>query len=237
MCMTCSEAIERGGTLINPFLCGAPVTRATKHRIETDISHHQFFDGRAAVVGLYAGLGLAPGQLRAQTPVFLANLRFFDGTTLLREEGAWWSIQRFFRYEDSKPRSNSIQHQTAEEVARGTVGAFEMGRSEGINMAVGTDILLNPGGSQGQDRQLAKLARFMSPLEALAMATGKAGDLPALSGPRDPHEGRLGVIAEGAHADTLVWDGDPETDLGFLNDTTSNLRPVRKDGRIVKETL
>lgn len=104
-------------------------------------------------------------------------------------------------------------------------------------MAFGTDILMNPGASQSQGRQLAKLARFMSPLEALSMATGKAGDLLALSGPRDPYQGRLGVIAEGAHADILVWDGDPETDLGFLDDPANNLRLVMKGGRVMKETL
>lgn len=486
MCMSCWEAIELGVAPINPCLCGAPETQAAMHRIEADISRRQFLGGSAAVIGMFAGFGLAPRELRAQTPgraVVLTNLRFFDGTTLsmqtgrdivieggritglpatgtgpaeaeiidcggrsvtpglidchwhatlvsvsqlaaltqdiafvhlvagqeagatlmrgfttvrdtggpvfglklaidngvvtgprifpsgamisqtsghgdfrllntlprmpgnsadyteitgvaaiadgaddvlrrtreqlmkgasqikimagggvtsiydpldtaqflqeemeaavraaadwgtyvcahvytpegiqrslragvksiehgqladlesvrmMREEGAWWSIQPFLQDEDSNPRSNPIQQQKAEEVARGTVQAFEMGRSEGVNMAFGTDILMNPGASQSQGRQLAKLARFMPPLEVLRMATGKAGDLLALSGPRDPYQGRLGVIAEGAHADILVWDGDPETDLSFLDDSTNNLRLVMKGGRVFKETL
>jgi imidazolonepropionase-like amidohydrolase len=45
------------------------------------------------------------------------------------------------------------------------------------------------------------------------------------------------VIAPGAHADILAWDGDPETDLGFLDDPASNLRLVMKGGRVFKETL
>jgi len=104
-------------------------------------------------------------------------------------------------------------------------------------MAFGTDILMNPGASMRQGRNLAKLTRFMPPLEALRMATGNAGDLLAMSGPRDPYQGRLGVIAEGAHADILVWDGDPETDLDFLEDPSTNLRLVMKGGRVFKETL
>ena len=60
---------------------------------------------------------------------------------------------RSCRTKDSNPRSNPIQQQKAEEVARGTVQAFEMGRSEGVNMAFGTDILLNPGASRSQGRQ------------------------------------------------------------------------------------
>ncbi len=156
---------------------------------------------------------------------------------MMREEGAWWSIQPFLQDEDSNPRSNPVQQAKAEEVAAGTVRAFEMGRAEGVSMAFGTDILMNPGASKSQGRQLAKLARFMPPLEVLRMATGAAGELLALSGPRAPYDGRLGVIAEGALADLLVWDGDPETDLGFLGDPDANLRLILKDGRIVKETL
>jgi imidazolonepropionase-like amidohydrolase len=485
MCMTCCESIERGAATFNPCLCGAPETQAAMDRIEADISRRQFLGGTAAVMGMFAGFGLAPKDLRAQTPgrpTLLTNLRLFDGTTLamqtgrdilvengriaallpagtgpdeadridcggravtpglidchwhatlvsvsqivaltqdiafvhlvagqeagatlmrgfttvrdtggpvfglkmavdrgvvtgprifpsgamisqtsghgdfrllntlprrdgdldytettgvaaiadgeaevlrrtreqlmkgasqvkimagggvtslydpldtaqffeeemrtavraaadwgtyvcahvytpegiqralragvrsiehgqladletvrmMREEGAWWSIQPFLQDEDSNPRSNPQQQQKAEEVARGTVQAFEMGRSEGVNMAFGTDILMNPGASSSQGRQLAKLARFMSPLEALRMATGNAGDLLAMSGPRDPYQGRLGVIAEGAHADILVWDGDPETDLGFLDDPAANLRLLMKGGRVFKETL
>lgn len=486
MCMTCCEAIEHGTAPINPCLCGAPETQAAMQRIEADLNRRQFLGGSAAVLGMFAGFGLAPRELRAQTPgrpVVLTNLRYFDGTTLsmqtgrdivveggritglpatgtgpteaeiidcggravtpglidchwhatlasvsqlaaltqdiafvhlvagqeagatlmrgfttvrdtggpvfglklaidngvvtgprifpsgamisqtsghgdfrllntlprmpgseadytertgvaaiadgadevlrrtreqlmkgasqikimagggvtslydpldasqylqeemeaavraaadwgtyvcahvytpagiqralragvksiehgqladletarmMRDEGAWWSIQPFLQDEDSNPRSNPQQQQKADEVAQGTVRAFEMGRAEGVNMAFGTDVLMNPGGSRSQGRQLAKLARFMSPLEALGMATGKAGELLALSGPRDPYHGRLGVIAEGAHADILVWDGDPETDLAFLDNPSTTLRLVMKGGRVFKETL
>lgn len=486
MCMTCCEAIEHGTAPINPCLCGAPETQAAMQRIEADLNRRQFLGGSAAVLGMFAGFGLAPRELRAQTPgrpVVLTNLRYFDGTTLsmqtgrdivveggritglpatgtgpteaeiidcggravtpglidchwhatlasvsqlaaltqdiafvhlvagqeagatlmrgfttvrdtggpvfglklaidngvvtgprifpsgamisqtsghgdfrllntlprmpgseadytertgvatiadgadevlrrtreqlmkgasqikimagggvtslydpldasqylqeemeaavraaadwgtyvcahvytpagiqralragvksiehgqladletarmMRDEGAWWSIQPFLQDEDSNPRSNPQQQQKADEVAQGTVRAFEMGRAEGVNMAFGTDVLMNPGGSRSQGRQLAKLARFMSPLEALGMATGKAGELLALSGPRDPYQGRLGVIAEGAHADILVWDGDPETDLAFLDNPSTTLRLVMKGGRVFKETL
>ncbi len=165
------------------------------------------------------------------------QLADLETVRMMREEGAWWSIQPFLQDEDSNPRSNPVQQAKAQEVATGTVRAFEMGRREGVNMAFGTDILMNPGASRTQGRQLAKLARFMSPLEALRMATGAAGDLLALSGPRAPYDGRLGVIAEGALADILVWDGDPETEIDFLSDPEANLRLAMKGGRVFKETL
>ena len=82
MCMTCCEAVERGVAPINPCLCGAPETQAAMQRIEADISRRQLLGGAAAVVGLFAGFGLAPREVRAQAagrPVVLTNLRFFDG--------------------------------------------------------------------------------------------------------------------------------------------------------------
>jgi imidazolonepropionase-like amidohydrolase len=151
--------------------------------------------------------------------------------------GVWWSIQPFLADEDANqyadPRSQAKQQQ----VADGTVRAFEMGRAAGVNMAFGTDVLFNPTGAATQGRQLGKLTRFMPPLEALRMATGAAGALLAMSGERAPYPGRLGVIAEGALADILVWDGDPETDLGFIADPDANLRLLMKGGRVLKEQL
>jgi imidazolonepropionase-like amidohydrolase len=156
---------------------------------------------------------------------------------MMRDEGAWWSIQPFLADEDANPKSDPIQQAKQQEVSVGTVRAFEEGRAEGVKMAFGTDILMNPGGSASQGRQLAKLTRFMEPLEALRMATGAAGELLALSGERSPYPGRLGVIAEGALADLLVVDGAPDSDLGFLGDPTNNMRLIMKSGRVFKDTL
>lgn len=156
---------------------------------------------------------------------------------MMREEGAWWSIQPFLADEDANPRTDPVQQAKQAEVSQGTVRAFEEGRAEGVQMAFGTDILMNPGGSRSQGRQLAKLTRFMAPFEALRMATGAAGELLALSGPRAPYEGPLGVIAEGALADILVWDGDPAADIDFIGDPDVNLRLGMKGGDLFKNTL
>lgn len=156
---------------------------------------------------------------------------------MMRDEGAWWSIQPFLQDEDANPKSNPVQLAKAQQVAQGTVRAFEQGRAEGVNMAFGTDVLFNPSGATSQGRQLAKLSRFMPPLEALRMATGHAGALLEMSGERSPYPGKLGVIAEGALADILVWDGDPASSLDFLGDPDTNLRLVMKGGRVFKEAL
>nr|WP_277754041.1 amidohydrolase family protein [Porphyrobacter sp. GA68] len=156
---------------------------------------------------------------------------------MMREEGAWWSIQPFLNDEDSNPRRDPIQRAKAEQVARGTVRAFEQGRAQGVKMAFGTDILMNPGSSRNQGRHLAKLTRFMSSYDVLRMATGAAGELLSLSGERAPYQGKLGVIEQGALADILVWDGDPTTSLDFIGDPDANLKLVMKGGRVYKEAL
>jgi imidazolonepropionase-like amidohydrolase len=156
---------------------------------------------------------------------------------MMAGEGVWWSIQPFLADEDANPYTDPRSIAKQQEVADGTVRAFELAKRHGVPLAFGTDILFNPAGAASQGRQLAKFARFMSPLEALHKATGAAGDLLAMSGERAPYEGRLGVIAEGALADLLVVDADPEAGLDWLADPESSLNLIMKGGRIFKETL
>ncbi|RJL20565.1 metal-dependent hydrolase family protein [Paracoccus siganidrum] len=153
---------------------------------------------------------------------------------MMADHGTWWSIQPFLADEDANQYADPKAQAGQRMVAEGTVRAFELAQAHGVDWAFGTDILY--GGGESQGRQLAKLARFMSPLEALYRATGAAGELLALSGPRAPYDGRLGVIAEGALADLLVVEGDPEADLSWLADT-GNLRLIVKNGRIHKDSL
>ncbi len=152
-------------------------------------------------------------------------------------EGVWWSIQPFLADEDSNPYTDPRQQAKQQEVADGTVRAFDLAKKHGVSLAFGTDILFNPAGTASQGRQLAKFARFMSPLEALHKATGAAGSLLALSGERAPYDGRLGVIAQGALADLLVVDADPEAGLDWLDDPANNLSLIMKGGRIFKDNL
>jgi len=156
---------------------------------------------------------------------------------MMAGEGTWWSLQPFLADEDANVKTEPLQRAQQQEVAEGTVRAYGMMRDHDVRSAFGTDILMSPGMSVTQGRQLAKLSRFMPPLEALRHATGDAGDLLALSGERAPYDGPFGVIAEGAPADLLVVDGDPETDLSFLGDPEANLRLIMKDGDVVKNSM
>ncbi|WP_392663530.1 amidohydrolase family protein [Amaricoccus sp. B4] len=157
-----------------------------------------------------------------------------ESVRMMADTGSWWSIQPFLDDEDATQYSDPAAVAALATVTQGTLRAFELAQTYDVNWAFGTDVLFS--GAESQGRQLAKLTRFMPPLEALHRATGAAGQLLALSGPRTTYDGPLGVIREGAFADLLVVDGDPEAGLDWLDDP-ENLRLIMKGGRFVKQSL
>jgi imidazolonepropionase-like amidohydrolase len=50
-------------------------------------------------------------------------------------------------------------------------------------------------------------------------------------------EGKLGVVAAGAHADFVVVDGDPLRDLSVLTGQGRHMPAIMKAGRFVKNEL
>jgi imidazolonepropionase-like amidohydrolase len=49
--------------------------------------------------------------------------------------------------------------------------------------------------------------------------------------------GKIGVVAEGAHADLLVVDGDPLADIALLTGQGKHMAAIMQDGRFVKNQL
>lgn len=133
------------------------------------------------------------------------------------DDDVWWSIQPFLADEDSNRNTDPAAIGTQQVVAEDTMRTFGLADTHKVNWAFGTDVLF--GGTEKQCRHLTKLMRFMSPLQALHRATGAAGALLALSGPRAPYDGRLGVIEPGAFADLLLVDGGPSVSLDWLGNT------------------
>ncbi len=84
---------------------------------------------------------------------------------------------------------------------------------------------------------LTTLAQWLSPAAILRMATSVNGELLALSGPRSPYAGKLGVVETGALADLILVDGDPLADLKLIADPAKNFALIMKDGRIFKNAL
>jgi len=160
-----------------------------------------------------------------------------DTIRRMADTGTWWSIQPFLADEDSNPRTDPVQRRQQEEIAVGTVRAFELGQKHKVKMVWGTDILFNPRGTATQGRQLAKLSRWYDNAEILRLATSHSSDLLGLSGNRSPYRGGVGEIRPGALADILVVDGDPLQDINLVADPEANFKLIMKDGRIHKNSL
>jgi imidazolonepropionase-like amidohydrolase len=78
---------------------------------------------------------------------------------------------------------------------------------------------------------------WFTPAEILKMVTYDNAQLLALSGPRAPYQGKLGVVEEGALADLIVVRGDPLAHLELIADPTKNFAVIMKDGKIYKNQM
>ncbi len=98
-------------------------------------------------------------------------------------------------------------------------------------------MLFDPPLAAKQGKFLAKLKKWYTPYEALKMATSTNAELLAMSGPRNPYPGELGVVKEGALADLLLVNRNPLEDLDLVADPDENFTLIMKDGKIYKNTL
>ena len=133
--------------------------------------------------------------------------------------------------------AGSQERAKAFEVFAGTDKTIALAKKHKLKTAWGTDILFSPRLAQRQGELLVKLARWYTPAETLAMATGTNAELLALSGKRNPYPGKLGVVEEGALADLLLVDGDPLEDIKLIADPAKNFVVIMKDGKIFKNNL
>ncbi|MBB4683778.1 metal-dependent hydrolase family protein [Amycolatopsis jiangsuensis] len=106
--------------------------------------------------------------------------------------------------------------------------ALSLLNAAGVKTGFGTDLLGAHHVRQGIEFELR--AEVLDPHDILLSATSVAAEILQ-------QEGRLGVIAPGAHADLLVVDGDPLTDIGVLGRQGATLPVIMKAGRFHKNEL
>lgn len=157
---------------------------------------------------------------------------------VMAETGAWLSIQPFLDDEDANPYPEGSESRAKQlQVATGTDNAYNLAKKYNLKTAWGTDNLYSAEGAARQGAKLAKLVRWYTPAEVLRMATSSNAELLAMSGPRNPYPGKLGVVAEGALADLLLVDGDPLENIQLIEDPAKNFVVVMKDGKIYQNLL
>ena len=155
---------------------------------------------------------------------------------LMAEQGVWWSLQPFTGDGPSAFAEGSPNRLKQLQMFSGTDQAYALAKRHKIKTAWGTDILFSAETSARQGQQLAKMVRWYSPAGALKMATADNAELLALSGPRSPYPGKLGVVAEGALADLLLVDRDPLANIDLVADPAHFL-VIMKDGVVYKNLV
>ncbi|MEP2531640.1 amidohydrolase family protein [Shimia sp.] len=121
----------------------------------------------------------------------------------------------------------SMIEKTWEVVEAGKVNHAKS-HAAGVKMAFATDLLGQMHVYQLREFELRNL--FQTPLEILRSATNVAADLVKMAG-------QIGVIVEGAHADFLLYDGDPTQDIDVVVKNEENLKLIVQAGRVVQNTL
>ncbi|WP_274630619.1 metal-dependent hydrolase family protein [Arvimicrobium flavum] len=159
-----------------------------------------------------------------------------DTAKLIAEKDIWLSLQPLPEGMRTNLREGSVERAKAEEVWPGIDRTYKLAKKYKIKTAWGTDVLFSRALARQQGAILASLSRWYTPAEALAMATGTNAQLLALSGPRNPYPGKLGVVEEGALADLLLVEGNPLENLDLVADP-ANFKIIMKDGTIFKNTL
>jgi imidazolonepropionase-like amidohydrolase len=153
---------------------------------------------------------------------------------LLGDRGIWLSLQAL---DEAPPTADPAVRAKKHTVVQGTDDAFNWARKHKVKLAWGTDFLFSPVNNKNQNADIVKLTKWMTPAEALKLITHDNAQLLALSGPRNPYPGRLGVVEPAALADLLLVDGDPIANLGLLADPGKNFLLIIKDGKIYKNLV
>jgi imidazolonepropionase-like amidohydrolase len=155
---------------------------------------------------------------------------------LLAEKDVWLSTQPFLSEDDTGPLTGQSRR-NALQVFAGTDSVYSLAKEHKIKTAFGSDLLFNPSVAKRQGVMLTHLTRWYDNADILKMATATNGELLALSGPRNPYPGKLGIVEEGALADLILVDGDPLADIKLLENPGKNLAVIMKDGKVFKNML
>jgi imidazolonepropionase-like amidohydrolase len=157
---------------------------------------------------------------------------------IMADKGIWFSSQAFIQNEFANPFPEGSANREKQKIMfAGTDTAYSLAKKHRLKTAWGTDILFDPTMTKNQGAILATMSRWYSNGEILTMATSTNAALLAMSGPRNPYPGKIGVIEAGAYADILLVDGDPIANIKLIADPDKNLKVIMKDGRIYKNTL
>jgi imidazolonepropionase-like amidohydrolase len=150
---------------------------------------------------------------------------------LLADKGIWLSLQVL---DPAPPQATADVKKKKGMVIDGTDNAYKWAKKYKVKLAWGTDYLFDVAQNKKQTSDILKLKQWFTPAEILKMVTHDNAQLLALSGPRNPYPGKLGVVEAGALADLLLVNGDPLVNIDLLGDPAKNFVVIMKDGQVFK---
>lgn len=253
------EQLKKGATQIK-MMAGGGVASAYDHLDVLQYTPDELHAGVQAAadwgtyvaVHVYTGAGIRRAIEAGVQVIEHGHLAEEDDIKFMADHDAWLCTQPFVESDHDYPSPASAEKNR--QVCQGVERTFRWALDHGVNVAFGTDLMLNPAKSGRQSDMVTRLARLAgSPIEGLKIATSANAELFRKAGARDPyqiptatdlakygdkpHLAHLGVIAEGAWADLLLVNGDPTQDLTLLADPATNLKVIIKDGHVHKNTL
>ncbi len=153
---------------------------------------------------------------------------------LMAQRGVWLSAQNLI---PDSPNMTAERRKKRAGIIEGNARVWPMAKKYGVKLAWGTDLLFEPELNAQQNSLILALRQWFTPAEILKMVTYDNAQLLALSGPRAPYEGKLGVVENGALADLILVNGDPLSNLDLIADPARNFSVIMKDGAIYKNTV
>lgn len=159
--------------------------------------------------------------------------QLLDEATLrvMAEKGIWLSTQTLA---DDNPNMDPARREKRRDILANNGTLWTNAKKLGVKLAWGTDFLFEPALNAEQNSYMLRLKQWFTPAEIVKLVTYDNAQLLALSGPRSPYQGRLGVVEEGALADLLLVDGNPLTHIDLLGDPARNIAVIMKDGKVYK---
>jgi imidazolonepropionase-like amidohydrolase len=153
---------------------------------------------------------------------------------LMAQKSVWLSAQNLV---PDSANMTADRRAKRKPVVEGNARVWPMAKRFGVKLAWGTDFLFEPDMNPEQNRMLLPLRTWFTAAEILKMVTYDNALLLAMSGPRAPYTGKLGVVEEGALADLILVQGNPLANLEVIADPAKNFVVIMKDGKVFKNTI
>jgi imidazolonepropionase-like amidohydrolase len=156
----------------------------------------------------------------------------------MAREGAYFSWQAFasivlFADVENVPNFSEVSKAKARKIYANAENVLGWLKKHEVKVVGGSDLFSIPIIDRVIDDVVVK-QKYFSAIEVLRMHTSIAGELLALSGPKNPYiEARIGVLEPGAWADLLLVQGELLEDLNVLLDA-DNVRLIVKNGQVYK---